>query len=448
MRERWNVPVPRPISSPSASISRDSATSTRRRPLIQRPSATTRPPRPGEVHGRDYLFMTEEEFRAKVDQGQFIEHAVVHGKHLYGIPIEGLRAGMRTGDDVLVTPDVKGAATLRALIPNAISIFLAPANLAELELRLSLGLIHLTSDLASGRLEPSEINPELFVYPQSVDHAEVIRAAADAPDIGRFVAGFAPAQDEYRRLKAALAGFRARAASGGWGVVPDGPTLELGMTDPRVAQLRARLGASNDLEEARLAAAFGAPDLYDEDLKFIRWNSRFTQVSGYADSEIAHMSPLDFFTGKDREVLRARITEVFTRGYADVEADFVTKNHQHIPHYFTGSLIVIEGRRCLIGVGTDISEKKKLQEQFLRAQRLEGIGMLAAGIAHDLNNVLTPILMAGPMLRVRATDPLGSPSRLNMLTKPATSIIVIGELACCASCGELQRAAIAAYAAA
>lgn len=111
-------------------------------------TATTRPPRPGEVHGRDYLFMTEDEFRSKLDQGQFIEHAVVHGKHLYGIPIEGLRAGMRTGNDVLVTPDVKGAATLRALIPNAISIFLAPANLAELELRIA--------DPRSGRREDLE----------------------------------------------------------------------------------------------------------------------------------------------------------------------------------------------------------------------------------------------------------------------------------------------------
>jgi len=59
-----------------------------------------------------------------------------------------------------------------------------------------------------------------------------------------------------------------------------------------------------------------------------------------------------------------------------------------------------------LNIGTDITEKKKLQEQFFRAQRLESLGMLAAGIAHDLNNVLTPILMAGPMLRIRATDPL------------------------------------------
>ncbi len=161
-----------------------------------------------------------------------------------------------------------------------------------------------------------------------------------------------------------------------------------------------------DFSDAVLNSLPGIFYLYDENLKFIRWNTRFAQVSGYTDSEIAFMSPLDFFSGKDRDLLQARISEVFTRGFAEAEANFVTKNHQHIPHFFTGSLIVIDGRRCLIGVGTDITEKKKLQEQFLRAQRLEGIGMLAAGIAHDLNNVLTPILMAGPMLRVRATDPV------------------------------------------
>ena len=111
-------------------------------------TATTRPARPGEQHGRDYYFLTEDQFKAKLDQGQFIEHAVVHGKHLYGIPIEGLRAGMRSGDDVLVTPDVKGAATLRALIPNAISIFLAPANPEELRLRIA--------DPSSGRTEDLE----------------------------------------------------------------------------------------------------------------------------------------------------------------------------------------------------------------------------------------------------------------------------------------------------
>lgn len=59
-----------------------------------------------------------------------------------------------------------------------------------------------------------------------------------------------------------------------------------------------------------------------------------------------------------------------------------------------------------LGISTDITATKKMEEQFLRSQRLESIGMLAAGIAHDLNNVLAPILMGAPMLRQRTKDPV------------------------------------------
>ena len=55
-------------------------------------------------------------------------------------------------------------------------------------------------------------------------------------------------------------------------------------------------------------------------------------------------------------------------------------------------------------IGTDVTAKRHLEEQFLRVQRLESIGMLASGIAHDLNNVLAPILMAAPMLRMNTTN--------------------------------------------
>jgi L,D-transpeptidase YcbB len=116
-----------------------------------------------------------------------------------------------------------------------------PDQRAELELRLSLGLLEMTSDLASGRLEPQKVNPELFVYPQEVDPAKVIRSAAGTQDIAAFVASYEPKQPEYLRLKAALADYRALAAAGGWPTVADGPTLKPGMTGPRVAQVRARL---------------------------------------------------------------------------------------------------------------------------------------------------------------------------------------------------------------
>jgi PAS domain S-box-containing protein len=61
--------------------------------------------------------------------------------------------------------------------------------------------------------------------------------------------------------------------------------------------------------------------------------------------------------------------------------------------------------RARLSIAIDITEKAKIQEQFLRAQRLESLGMLAAGISHDLNNILAPVLMGAPLLRLRATHP-------------------------------------------
>ena len=180
---------------------------------------------------------------------------------------------LEAADQDGLNPDDYGATAITQLLDAT-----EPDALAELELRLSLGLMQFASDLASGRLEPSEVDPELFVYPQDVDRTEVIRAAADANDLEAFVAGFRPAQDEYRRLKAALAEFRARTAGGDdWGAVHEGATLEPGMSEPRVAALRARLLASSDAEEARLAAGVPAgPEFYDPQLEaaVIRFQQR------------------------------------------------------------------------------------------------------------------------------------------------------------------------------
>ena len=183
-----------------------------------------------------------------------------------------LAAILAAADEDGLDPEDYGAAAIADLLDATDA-----DDLAELELRLSLGLIRFTSDLASGRLEPSKVNPELFVHPPEVDHGEVIRTAADAGDLGAFVGRFRPAQDEYRRLQAALADFRARSATADWGAVPEGPTLDPGTSDQRVALLRARLRASSDPEETRLAtAAAVSPELYDDQLRaaVIRFQER------------------------------------------------------------------------------------------------------------------------------------------------------------------------------
>ena len=98
-------------------------------------SATTRPIRDGEVSGKDYHFLTTEEFRAKVEGGAFIEYAEVYG-NLYGTlraPMEEAIAGGRV---FLVEIDVQGALQLRALGEPGVYVFIAPPSFDELKRRL------------------------------------------------------------------------------------------------------------------------------------------------------------------------------------------------------------------------------------------------------------------------------------------------------------------------
>jgi guanylate kinase len=99
-------------------------------------TVTTRRRRTGEVHAVHYYFLTVEEFEALREAGGLLEHAVVHGNS-YGVPLEGMRRALREGNDVLIPPEVQGAATLRAKIPNAVTIFLAPPSIDELAPRLA-----------------------------------------------------------------------------------------------------------------------------------------------------------------------------------------------------------------------------------------------------------------------------------------------------------------------
>lgn len=98
-------------------------------------TATTRPMRVGEIDGVHYKFMTKEDFVAGIDADAFIENALVYENH-YGVPKQPILDGLAENRDVIIKVDVKGAATLRRLIPNTISIFLAPESMEALLTRL------------------------------------------------------------------------------------------------------------------------------------------------------------------------------------------------------------------------------------------------------------------------------------------------------------------------
>jgi guanylate kinase len=98
-------------------------------------SVTTRAPRPGEIDGSDFRFVSEPAFRAMLDRGELAEWATVH-TNLYGTPAAPLEAALRDGRDVLLDIDTQGAAQLRARYPEAVLVFIVAPSMRELEQRL------------------------------------------------------------------------------------------------------------------------------------------------------------------------------------------------------------------------------------------------------------------------------------------------------------------------
>lgn len=93
-------------------------------------TATSRLPRPNEVDGRDYFFFSREEFARRIENGEFIEYAMVYDDYK-GAPRWQVDDALKSGKDVVIKVDVQGAETYRRLYPEAVLIFLIPSNIDE-----------------------------------------------------------------------------------------------------------------------------------------------------------------------------------------------------------------------------------------------------------------------------------------------------------------------------
>ncbi|MFM8364619.1 MAG: guanylate kinase [Verrucomicrobiota bacterium] len=129
------------VSAPSGAGKTTLISSLRQKPdFIYSVSCTTRPPRPGEVHGEDYFFLGEEEFQRRIADGDFLEHAEVHGRR-YGTLKSTVMAQLERGVDVLLDVDTLGAESIRncpdQFIQEALAdVFIMPPGLEELGRRL------------------------------------------------------------------------------------------------------------------------------------------------------------------------------------------------------------------------------------------------------------------------------------------------------------------------
>ena len=144
----------------------------------------------------------------------------------------------------------------------------------------------------------------------------------------------------------------------------------------------------------------------DLEQNILFWNKGAERIYGWSAEEAVGKNVLQLLFKHSSDALEAARSAVLEHGEWNGEIHQVRRD---------GAEIIVESRWTLVRdengeptsilvINTDITEKKRMEAQFLRAQRMESIGTLAGGIAHDLNNVLSPILMAIDMLQMKATD--------------------------------------------
>ncbi|MBS1809812.1 MAG: PAS domain S-box protein [Acidobacteria bacterium] len=148
----------------------------------------------------------------------------------------------------------------------------------------------------------------------------------------------------------------------------------------------------------------------DEQQNIILFNAAAEKVFGYSAFEVMGQSldrliPERFRGGHRRHVEEFGQTHVTKRTMGRLGAIYgIRSTGEEFPMEASISQVELDGQRFFTVILRDVTEKKRLEAQFLRAQRMESIGTLAGGIAHDLNNLLAPMLMAVQMLQLKFTD--------------------------------------------
>ncbi|HQV54629.1 MAG TPA: PAS domain S-box protein [Chitinophagaceae bacterium] len=123
-----------------------------------------------------------------------------------------------------------------------------------------------------------------------------------------------------------------------------------------------------ELSDSLINSLPGIFYLFNQQGKYFRWNKNFETVTGYNSVEIVDKHPLDFFE-EEANVVADKIKNVFEVGEDNVSAKFVDRWGNKTPYFFTGKMINYEGERCLMGVGIDISERVKIEEELVKSEQ-------------------------------------------------------------------------------
>lgn len=145
-------------------------------------SATTRPPRPGEVDGEHYFFVDEQRFLQMIERGELLEHAHFAGKR-YGTPREPVEDHLRRGESVLLEIELAGARQVKIAMPEAFMVFLAPPSREELRRRL-IGRGTETDEQVAARLAQADVEMAAEgEFDAVVVNDDIERASAELVDL-------------------------------------------------------------------------------------------------------------------------------------------------------------------------------------------------------------------------------------------------------------------------
>jgi len=152
-------------------------------------------------------------------------------------------------------------------------------------------------------------------------------------------------------------------------MLADGKVIAFGRDITERKKAEEAIKKEKELSDSVINSLPGVFYFYDENLRLLRWNKQLENVTGYSAAELKRMNPVEFFEGEDRKYMQERSKKVFANGSGDAEASFSTKDGRRVPYYFTGHRMQYEGNPSLLGIGIDITERKKAEQEIVEINR-------------------------------------------------------------------------------
>ncbi|EHB55795.1 diguanylate cyclase/phosphodiesterase with PAS/PAC sensor(s) [Mycolicibacterium rhodesiae JS60] len=195
----------------------------------------------------------------------------------------------------------------------------------------------------------------------------------------------------------------------------DGAVIGIARDVTERRRIEANLRQERDYADAVLNSLPGAFYHFNEDQRLVRWNRNLERITGYSPSELLNMEAAKFIPQDDREPVAKQIREVYSRGESQVEAYYLVKDGRRIPYLFTGVRFDHDGQRGFVGVGTDLTERRRMEDALREETALfEGVvthapdGIIVTDInGHRIfqNRRLSELLALTPEVE-NDTDPL------------------------------------------